>query len=135
MVSSVDQGSGRSGDAKRLVSLLVGGYQEDAGHSLRVSLRSCEVGAVVGFRGALGVLVIPALVAGISLRTAPVSTGPGEHVGLALRIEIPAAEGGYDGLVAELENDGGGSRYGDEPVPDHVGDWKQRRDSRSGAPG
>ena len=85
--------------------------------------------------GGYELFVIPALVAGISLRPVPVSMCLCERVGLALRIEIPAAEGGYDGVVAELGNDGGGSRYGDEPVPDHVGDWKQGRDSRSGARG
>ena len=93
------------------------------------------VGATMLCGGGYELFVIPAIAVGISLRTAPVSMRLCERVGLALRIEIPAAVRGYDGVVAELENDGGGSRYGNEPVPDHVGDWKQGRDSRSGARG
>ena len=93
------------------------------------------VGATMLCGGGYELFVIPALVAGISLRPVPVSMRLCERVGLALRIEIPAAVRWYEGVVAELENDGGGSRYGDEPVPDHVGDWKQGRDSRSGLRG
>ncbi len=93
------------------------------------------VGAAMASGGGSELFVLPALVVGISLRTAPVSMRLGEHVGLALRIEIPAAVRGYDGVVAEQGNDGGVARYGAERVPDHVGDWKQGRDSRSGVRG
>ena len=44
--------------------------------------------------GGYELFVIPAIAAGISLRPAPVSRRLGEHVGLALRIEIPAARRG-----------------------------------------
>ena len=93
------------------------------------------VGVAMASGGGSELLVLPALVVGISLRPVPVSMRLCERVGLARRIEIPAAVRGYDGVVAELGNDGGVARYGDEPVPDHVGDWKQGRDSRSGARG
>ena len=72
--------------------------------------------------GGSELLVLPALVVGISLRPVPVSMRLCERVGLALRIELPAAEGGYDGLVAEQGNDRGVARYGAEQVPDQVGD-------------
>ena len=63
--------------------------------------------------GGYELFVIPALVAGISLRAAPVSKGRCDHVGLAQRIEIPASEGEYDGGVSRLRA---------ERVPDQVGD-------------
>ena len=80
------------------------------------------VGAAMASGGGSELFAIPALVAGISLRPALVSTRRCDHVGLAHRVGISAAVRGYDGVVAELENDGGVARYGDERVPDQVGD-------------
>ena len=91
---------------------------------------SASIRAAVGAKmlcgGCYELFVIPALAAGISLRPVPVSLRLCERVGLALRIEISAAVRGSDGGVSRLRA---------ERVPDHVGDWKQGRDSRSGVRG
>ena len=99
-----------------------------------VSIRAA-VGATMLCGGGSELLVLPALVVGISLRPVSVSMRLCERAGLALRIEIPAAVRGNDGVVAEQGNDGGVSRLRAERVPDQVGDWKQGRASRSGARG
>ena len=62
--------------------------------------------------GGYELLVLPALVVGVSLRPALVSTGRCDHVGLAQRGGIPAAECGDDGICGLWRPLGGGPALG-----------------------